>query len=708
MVYIVSGVVQILSEDDNETPIISFSEGTCLGETAMLIDYPSTSSVICKVFCEATVLERKHYIKFSKLYPDQSRIALRTTLKRYDRARKYRRLTTLQKKQMAYESDELNLQWYFNYGIFSTLGIMYLFNVITLANITAYHAVTNHDIQGVNEYMRRFQVAIQAFGLNNLYTRIANNITKMYQFDGLACIYSDEIYQYLPQDLFKIVRNATLSEYLATFPFFSIYDKKSLKDIASKITTSIYEKHELIVLQGEHCSHMHIVIQGYCISYLEDEPKVLGPGSNLSMLEVCMHLPALRTIYTITHCLLMSLSMEDFNQILLAYPNFYSIVTEAVNITREESKFLQSEQWPNSLFSTFMLKSEKPRHVNVFRNVLQKEYYEGFPSWLRPLHLLVIPVTLTQYGNVIKFWEISRAIFAMLNVILLPMSMMMDKTDFWHTIFVFLDLMAWIDICLRFYVAYFDERGLEVTHPRKTATHYLLNGFLLDLIAVFPTEMFIETGIEADPWTRLHDIFYAVGAVCRPPGTSDFFDAFESCLAELTLSEAKIFCLDDFNVDSIDVDNKITIDFVSLIDGFGLEQIVDAPTRITFKNNTMIDLILTNNADAVVSIVTVNASEVSDHELVLCTLNVGSPEMPDVLRTSRDFRNFDYNYFCALLYSVLWRNIFDMTNINEKLDFFNETITNLFDTVASFRTFKITKPMSPLGDRQSQVVNTTA
>lgn len=88
----------------------------------MLIDYPSTSSVICKVFCEATVLEKKHYIKSSQLYPQQNREALRTTLKRYEHARNYRRLATLQKKQMFYESDELNLQW-LKYILRKLLGI---------------------------------------------------------------------------------------------------------------------------------------------------------------------------------------------------------------------------------------------------------------------------------------------------------------------------------------------------------------------------------------------------------------------------------------------------------------------------------------------------------------------------------------------------------------------------------------------------------
>lgn len=117
-----TGVVEILSEDDNETPIISFSDGTCLGETSLFIDYPCTSSVVCKVFCEASILERKNYIKTSKLYPNESRANLQAVMTRYKFARKYKTLAALQKREIHEESDELNMQW-LKYILRKMLGI---------------------------------------------------------------------------------------------------------------------------------------------------------------------------------------------------------------------------------------------------------------------------------------------------------------------------------------------------------------------------------------------------------------------------------------------------------------------------------------------------------------------------------------------------------------------------------------------------------
>ncbi|KAF5285727.1 hypothetical protein FQR65_LT02255 [Abscondita terminalis] len=59
MVYVFSGVVQILSEHDGETPILSLTAGTCIGESTLVLDYPSTCTVVCQDACE--ILGNKKY-----------------------------------------------------------------------------------------------------------------------------------------------------------------------------------------------------------------------------------------------------------------------------------------------------------------------------------------------------------------------------------------------------------------------------------------------------------------------------------------------------------------------------------------------------------------------------------------------------------------------------------------------------------------------
>ncbi|XP_046424762.1 uncharacterized protein LOC124182029 [Neodiprion fabricii] len=63
LIYIVSGSVHVLSEEDNETPILSFSGGTIFGEIALLASYRSGVSVLACTPCELNVLERNKFAR---------------------------------------------------------------------------------------------------------------------------------------------------------------------------------------------------------------------------------------------------------------------------------------------------------------------------------------------------------------------------------------------------------------------------------------------------------------------------------------------------------------------------------------------------------------------------------------------------------------------------------------------------------------------
>lgn len=72
MVYIVSGVIQVLSDEDDESAIISFSAGTLLGELACLMPLLSTVNVKCATYCEV------HTLALVDLYNEISTLKNRT------------------------------------------------------------------------------------------------------------------------------------------------------------------------------------------------------------------------------------------------------------------------------------------------------------------------------------------------------------------------------------------------------------------------------------------------------------------------------------------------------------------------------------------------------------------------------------------------------------------------------------------------------
>lgn len=82
MIYIIAGLIEILSEEDGETPIMTMSAGTVLGEATLIQSYISSGTTISKNVCEVAVLYRKDFVKISKLFPGKYRRIYNSIMKR--------------------------------------------------------------------------------------------------------------------------------------------------------------------------------------------------------------------------------------------------------------------------------------------------------------------------------------------------------------------------------------------------------------------------------------------------------------------------------------------------------------------------------------------------------------------------------------------------------------------------------------------------
>ncbi|PSN34099.1 hypothetical protein C0J52_12942 [Blattella germanica] len=101
-------------------------------------------------------------------------------------------------------------------------------------------------------------------------------------------------------------------------------------------------------------------------------------------------------------------------------------------------------------------------------------------------------VTFHPDGTFIKVWELFRIIIAASSCILFPVHIILISTGyniFWYIKFM-LDGMAYLDLYIRLHSCYYNEKGLLITHPLKTAAHYLKNGFLIDFLGCVPLELF--------------------------------------------------------------------------------------------------------------------------------------------------------------------------------------------------------------------------
>lgn len=210
----------------------------------------------------------------------------------------------------------------------------------------------------------------------------------------------------------------------------------------------------------------------------------------------------------------------------------------------------------------------------------------------------------------------------------------------------------------------------------------------------------LQTNIE-QLWIKLciNTQVFIVGAIYRPPNFPyvQFLDLFEQSVAFLLPTCDELFCLGDFNIDMLNI-NSAYNKFQSMLESYSLSQVVDLPTRITLTSSTIIDLILTTNVDIIKEVNVISLGhQISDHELTSFQLNI---ELKDeikqpIFKTIRDFKHFNNEQFSLDLKLAPLEIMYEMTTINDKLLFLNNTLLDIFNNHAPVKNIKITKNYAP-------------
>lgn len=190
---------------------------------------------------------------------------------------------------------------------------------------------------------------------------------------------------------------------------------------------------------------------------------------------------------------------------------------------------------------------------------------------------------------------------------------------------------------------------------------------------------------------------YAIGSVYRAPAVdiNSFLERFEDTLSDILPTCDEMLCLGDFNINFLDIRVSAVTLFRSLLDAFGLIQLIEEPTRVTQHTSTLIDLIIVTPSVGIGGSGVIDASDISDHHVVFCDINVKNDKMLPATVTYRNFSSFNYNSFKIDLESLPWYYVYSMDDVNDKVLFINENILYLFDIHAPFKTSTFSKPNPP-------------
>lgn len=189
---------------------------------------------------------------------------------------------------------------------------------------------------------------------------------------------------------------------------------------------------------------------------------------------------------------------------------------------------------------------------------------------------------------------------------------------------------------------------------------------------------------------------FIIATIYRPPNTdsSAFFSTFEDTLIDIYATYDNIFCLGDFNINMLNVDSTLTSNLLTLIEPLNLVQIMDEPTRITESTASLIDLILTNSEN-ITGKGTIDCP-FSDHLIIFCQVKCTMENKRSDNFSYRSLKNIDFDLFQRDLEVIPFETIYNMENVDQKIEFLTNNLLALYDLHAPLRTInKRTRPFAP-------------
>ncbi|KAJ8914711.1 hypothetical protein NQ315_017421 [Exocentrus adspersus] len=170
---------------------------------------------------------------------------------------------------------------------------------------------------------------------------------------------------------------------------------------------------------------------------------------------------------------------------------------------------------------------------------------------------------------------------------------------------------------------------------------------------------------------KLGGIQTAVGVLYRPWNVNvDYFiDALELALSVAGQECDQLFLLGDFNIDLLKPYSSSAQKLNQVLDSFGLCQLVNSPTRITPTSETLLDLVITSSENCISSIDVLSLNHISDHELIVCTLNVKSDKKQPIYKTlvARKKAYFEQKFQVNGI-NNLWKDLKHLNIKNKKSD----------------------------------------
>lgn len=191
----------------------------------------------------------------------------------------------------------------------------------------------------------------------------------------------------------------------------------------------------------------------------------------------------------------------------------------------------------------------------------------------------------------------------------------------------------------------------------------------------------------------LNRVKLIVGTAYRPPwlDIDIFFDALTDSISSFGNFDY-IILLGDFNINLLIQDSHY-YKFYSFMQYFNLVQYVSSPTHFTDHSQTLIDVICSNMQLS--NIIIDHIPSLSNHAFLTCEISVKKPKLVPRHFFYRPLKNINLDAFQANISCFQWDEIASLTNVNDMVRKFNDTLLQIYDLYAPVKYAVIKRESHP-------------
>uniref|UniRef100_A0A2H1VVY2 SFRICE_007402 n=1 Tax=Spodoptera frugiperda TaxID=7108 RepID=A0A2H1VVY2_SPOFR len=285
---------------------------------------------------------------------------------------------------------------------------------------------------------------------------------------------------------------------------FTHADPSLIKELACMARFLVLPKNTIIFMFGNQVKNVTWIVQGFVKVESHDEKGEIvetyyGPGTLLSIAAVyfgkesTIYIPInifydIYKKYTLEYeylqnCVKEFTPMVDemFRNYLLHRRDYQQKLRDRINSTRM------------SMTSTAKVIPELQQNRSLpFEGDFWGDPESAFmQTWLM-FRTVVVYVSISSAAVLGGIGAVSRWVFTMISA--------------------FCDCIAWIDIILKLFLAYHDDRGIIITNTKKCFVNYITKAFILDLIGVIPVYEVLKALLSAE---IDDDTSFLINTVCK-------------------------------------------------------------------------------------------------------------------------------------------------------------------------------------------------